>query len=249
MLFTVQKKSKISLARSAALKTSHGVIRTPFFMPIATKAAVKTLEASEVKALGAEILLSNTYHLFIQPGLEVIKAHGGLHNFMKCDLPILTDSGGFQVFSLAKIRKLDSEGVSFQSDVDGSSHRITPEVSMEIQAALGSDIMMAFDYFPGFPATEEESNRSVRMTTEWAKRCIVHKRKLESEDPRIKEQLLFGIVQGSTYKNHREQSARELVALDKMFSSTGLPVSGWDGFAARLRRGFDGFAIGGLAVG
>lgn len=238
MSLTLHRISQQSRARLGELQTFHGTIKTPFFMPIATKAAVKTLEASDVKALGAEVVLSNTYHLFVQPGLEVIKAHDGLHKFMRCDLPILTDSGGFQVFSLAKMRKLDPDGVSFQSDVDGSSHRITPEISMDIQATLGSDIMMAFDYFPGYPATEEESAISVGITTEWAKRCIAHKKSLELKHAGVKNQLLFGIVQGSTFQAHREQSARELVALDKTFSSTGRPASGWDGFA-----------IGGLAVG
>ncbi len=224
--FRLQKGATKSLGRHGILATAHGSIHTPFFMPIATKAAVKTLEVSDVKDLGAEIILSNTYHNLVQPGLEVIKKFGGLHGFMKSSLPILTDSGGFQIFSLSKLRKIDPNGVTFQSHVDGRKLRITPEESIRIQAALGSDIMMAFDHFPGFPATRKQAEHAVALTTEWAKRCIAEKKKLEKKNPKIKKQLLFGIVQGLTFRDLREKSAEELTALS-----------------------FDGYAVGGLAVG
>lgn len=226
MRFTIQSESRKNKARAGMLRTAHGVIRTPFFMPIATKAAVKTLEASEVRGLGAEIILSNTYHAMLQPGVAVIKKHGGLHEFMRCALPLLTDSGGFQVFSLATLRKITEEGVEFQSHIDGSRHMLTPEKSIDIQVVLGSDIIMVLDYFPGYPATRAETERSVGLTTRWAARALAHKKKLEKKNPRIKRQMLFGIVQGSTFRDLRIQSAKELVAMN-----------------------FDGYAVGGLAVG
>jgi queuine tRNA-ribosyltransferase len=226
MHFSLLRRSHVSLARIGTLMTPHGRVRTPFFMPIATKAAIKTLQVSEVKELGAEIILSNTYHNLVQPGLVVIKKFGGLHEFMKSDLPILTDSGGFQIFSLAKLRKIDADGVTFQSHVDGRTLRITPEESIRIQVALGSDIMMAFDHFPGYPATRKQAEYAVELTTEWAKRCIAEKKRIEQKNKKAKKQLLFGIIQGSVFRDLREKSVRELTALP-----------------------FNGFAVGGLAVG
>lgn len=224
--FDLQHQSWKSLARVGLLHTSHGTASTPFFMPIATKAAVKNLTVDEVKDLGAEIVLSNTYHLFVQPGLAVIKKFGGLHRFMKSPLPILTDSGGFQIFSLAKLRKLDDQGVTFRSDHNGSEHRLTPEGAVDIQVALGSDIMMVLDHFPGYPASRKTTAAAVERTSRWARRCLEHKQKLDAKRPTVKKQLLFAIVQGSVYKDLRLKSVRDLAALD-----------------------FPGFAIGGLAVG
>ncbi|MBI4090406.1 MAG: tRNA guanosine(34) transglycosylase Tgt [Candidatus Komeilibacteria bacterium] len=247
-VFKIKVKSKKSAARTGVLRTAHGVVHTPFFMPIATKGAVKGLEAHEVADLGAEIILSNTYHLYLQPGLAVLKKYGGLHKFMRATLPILTDSGGFQVFSLSKLRVVDEHGVTFRSHIDGSKHRLTPKKSIAIQAALGSDIMMALDYFPGYPATEKQTKEAVRLTTLWAKHCFEYKKQLSKKYAAVRRQLLFGIVQGSTYRELRRQSAKELIEIDREFSATPLrhhlsrKASGGEG-------GFGGYAIGGLAVG
>lgn len=217
MNYKIIKQSKNNKARRGALKTAHGSIATPFFMTIATKAAVKTAEASEMKNLKAQILLSNTYHLFIRPGHLAIKKLGGLHEFMKWSGPILTDSGGYQVFSLAKMRDIVDQGVKFQSHLDGKEHLLTPELSIRIQEALGSDIMMVLDECVGYPSTRAYVKESVQLTASWAKLCKLAKRS---------RNLLFGIVQGGVYRDLRLQSARELRDLD-----------------------FDGYAIGGLAVG
>ncbi|OGY92472.1 MAG: hypothetical protein A3B31_01150 [Candidatus Komeilibacteria bacterium RIFCSPLOWO2_01_FULL_53_11] len=226
MSFKLLKTSKKSRARTGILTTAHGAIRTPFFMPIATKGAVKGLEAHEVADLGAEIILSNTYHLYLQPGLSVLKKYGGVRNFMKATLPILTDSGGFQIFSLSKLRLVDEHGVTFRSHIDGSKHRLTPKKAIAIQAALGSDIMMVLDYFPGYPATEKQTAEAVRLTTAWAKQCFEYKKVLSKKYTAVRKQMLFGIVQGSTFRELRKRSASELTALP-----------------------FNGYAIGGLAVG
>lgn len=214
-------------ARRGVLTTVAGDIQTPFFMPIATKGAVKTMSAHDVWDLQQTvdpetnpIVLSNTYHLYLKPGLDVLTAAGGLHRFMNWNGTILTDSGGFQIFSLEGLRTLTDDGVEFQSHLDGSKHMITPEKSMEIQSVIGSNVWMAFDYFPGYPAQRADAEHSVALTSAWAQRCKAW------SDGHAGSQQLFGIVQGSTFADLREQSARELVAMD-----------------------FDGYAIGGLAVG
>ena len=211
------------------LKTRHGVINTPFFMPIATRAAVKSLTPDELKALGAEIILSNTYHLMLRPGEELIKKFGGLHQFMKWPGPILTDSGGYQVFSLGVKTeagssisgvKIFNNGVKFHDPVNGQQYFLTPEKSIEIQKRLNSDIMMALDWCAGYPAEKKQIEKSVALTTEWAKRS-----KAQASRGRNKN-LLFGIVQGGVYKDLRGKSLQDLQEI-----------------------GFDGYAVGGLAVG
>lgn len=203
--------------RKGVLETAHGRIETPFFMPIASKAAVKTLSSREVLDLGAQIILSNTYHLYLTPGVDVIKKSGGLHKFMNWPLPILTDSGGYQVFSLAKIRKIKANGVEFQSHLDGSRHLLTPEKAIKIQETLGSDIMMALDICLPSSSSRQEAEKALKVTTLWAQKC---KRARKSKN------LLFGIVQGGLFTDLRKES---LLGLEKI--------------------GFDGYAIGGLAVG
>lgn len=222
MSFEVVKNSAVSLARSGKLGTSHGVIKTPFFMPIATQASVKGVTAAEMKNLASQILLSNTYHLWLRPGSDVVAEAGGLHQFMNWDGPILTDSGGYQVFSLAKIRKLKADGVEFQSHLNGETRFLSPEQAIEIQQQLGSDIMMVLDECSPYPCTRPEAEVAVNRTTDWARKC---KLKHKGQNPELK-QLLFGIVQGSVYKNLRLKSVGELKKI-----------------------GFDGYAIGGLAVG
>ncbi|QSV45848.1 tRNA guanosine(34) transglycosylase Tgt [Geobacter benzoatilyticus] len=189
-------------ARLGSLTTSRGTIETPIFMPVGTQATVKAMTPEELTAIGAQIILANTYHLYIRPGHELIGRMGGLHRFMHWDRPILTDSGGFQVFSLNDLRKISEEGVKFQSHLDGSYHFITPESAIGIQEALGSDIAMCFDECTPYPATHDYARRSMEMTTRWARRC---------KDARTREdQALFGIVQGGMYRDLREQSAAEL---------------------------------------
>lgn len=190
-------------------------------MTIGTRGAVKTLEAQEVKSLGADIILSNTYHLYLRPGLEVLKKHKGLHTFMKWKGPILTDSGGYQVFSLAKIRKLTEEGAEFKDPTSGRIHTLTPEKVIDIQRVIGSDIMMVLDECPPYPATRAYVEESMELTTRWALRCLAYKKK-----KRIQNQKLFAIVQGGTYLDFRAKHAKELAQYN-----------------------FDGYAIGGLAVG
>jgi queuine tRNA-ribosyltransferase len=218
MSFTIEKKSAQSAARVGILKTAHGDIPTPFFMPIATAGAIKGLPATAMSALGAKILLSNTYHLWLRPGTKIISQAGGLHNFMRWPGPILTDSGGFQVFSLSKTRRLQDDGVVFQSHLDGSRYFLTPAKSLEIQRILGADIMMVLDECAPYPCARAAAAAAVKRTTAWANQS-----KLVDKSDR---QKLFGIVQGSVYPDLRRQSARELVAMN-----------------------FDGYAIGGLAVG
>ena len=192
-------------ARSGQIYTQRGIINTPAFIPVGTNATVKAMNQDELKELGAEIILSNTYHLYLRPGHEVIKKLGGLHQFMNWHGPILTDSGGFQVFSLSPLRKITGEGVTFKSHLDGSTHFITPEVVMEIQGALGSDIAMAFDECTPYPSTREYALNSLDLTTRWAKRCL---------DAKNENQALFGIVQGGIYTDLRKQSAEQLIELD-----------------------------------
>jgi len=213
------KVCRQSGARLGRLHTPHGVIDTPVFMPVGTQATVKTMSPEELKAMDARIILSNTYHLFLRPGHELIREAGGLHRFMNWDRAILTDSGGFQVFSLSERRKISEEGVEFRSHLNGDKLFLSPEKATEVQNALGSDIMMAFDECPPYPAEYDYVKQSAERTTRWAERCL-------KSHARPGEQALFGIVQGGVYEDLRKQSARELTSLD-----------------------FPGYAIGGLSVG
>lgn len=213
------KTCKQSGARLGKLHTPHGVIETPIFMPVGTLATVKTLSPEELKEMNAQIILSNTYHLYLRPGHDLVKAHGGLHKFMNWDRPILTDSGGFQVFSLSNLRKIDEEGVAFRSHLNGEKLFISPEKATEIQNALGADIIMAFDECPPYPAERDYVKQSLERTTRWAERCL-------QAHQRPEDQALFGIVQGGMYADLRAQSAKEITSLD-----------------------FPGYAIGGLSVG
>jgi queuine tRNA-ribosyltransferase len=192
-------------ARSGRIRTGRGRVDTPAFMPVGTAGAVKAVTPEELVRCGAQIVLGNTYHLYLRPGHELIGELGGLHHFMRWAGPILTDSGGYQVFSLAALRRIDDEGVRFRSHIDGSEHLLTPEKSMEIQTALGSDIAMAFDECPAEPASREVLEAAVRRTTEWARRC---------RERYAGPGSLFGIVQGGTDRALRERSARELLELD-----------------------------------
>ena len=213
------KTCKQTGARLGRLHTPHGIIETPIFMPVGTQATVKAMTPEELKEIGSQIILSNTYHLYMRPGHDLIERAGGLHKFMNWDKPILTDSGGFQVFSLGPLRKIKAEGVEFRSHLDGSKHFLSPEKATEIQNALGSDIIMAFDECAPYPADRQYVKNSLERTTRWLERC-----KAAHKYP--EKQALFGIVQGGMYKELREQSAKEITAID-------LP----------------GYAIGGLSVG
>jgi len=206
-------------ARTGAITTPRGVIRTPAFMPVGTAATVKAMMPESVAATGADILLGNTYHLMLRPTAERIDRLGGLHRFMNCDKPILTDSGGFQVMSLADLRKLTEKGVTFKSHIDGSKHELTPERSMEIQRLLGSDIVMCFDECPALPADRDRIAESMRLSMRWAERS----KDAFGDRP---GHMLFGIQQGGLEKDLRAESAEALKAI-----------------------GFDGYAVGGLAVG
>lgn len=203
-IFQLQAKS--GEARAGLINTAHGVIETPIFMPVGTRASVKTLWQEDLEEIKAQIILGNTYHLYLRPGHELIEKMGGLHEFMSWHGPILTDSGGYQVFSLSDINKLTEEGVTFQSHIDGSKHLITPEKSMEIQRALGSDIVMAFDECPKLPATKETLKTSMELTHRWAKRC---------KSVELKEhQNLFGIIQGGLHQDLRTESMQGLIDLN-----------------------------------
>ncbi|MDA8441693.1 MAG: tRNA guanosine(34) transglycosylase Tgt [Peptococcaceae bacterium] len=202
----ILQTSSQTKARLGKLHTPHGVIDTPVFMPVGTQATVKAMTPEELQAMGAGIILSNTYHLFLRPGHELIAASGGLHKFMHWDRAILTDSGGFQVFSLGDMRKITEAGVSFRSHLDGSSLFLGPEEAMQIQMALGSDIAMAFDECTPYPSTYEYTKNSMERTTRWAERCL----KAHHRDA----QAVFGIVQGGMYRDLREESAKALTALD-----------------------------------
>ena len=244
-VFAIDRDSK---ARRGRLTTARGIIDTPAFMPVGTQGSVKGLSPRELRELDAQIVLGNTYHLFVRPGLDVIKYFGGLHRFMNWDGPILTDSGGYQIFSLAKLRKITEDGVEFQNHIDGARAFISPEIAMEIQAALGSDIAMALDECVPYPCEYDYAAQSAEMTTRWAKKCKGWKEEnAERPTPINREQapnaehrtaepinyqsstmnsLLFGIVQGATFEDLRKQSAQAIVDLD-----------------------FDGYAIGGVSVG
>lgn len=200
-------------ARLGRLTTPHGVIETPCYMPVGTQATVKTMTPLELHEIKTQILLSNTYHLYLRPGHELVKEAGGLHQFMGWDGPILTDSGGFQVFSLGDLRKITEQGVEFRSHLDGSRHLFTPERVMEIEAALGADIIMAFDECVPYPADREYTERSMHRTHRWAKRC---------KDSQLREdQALFGIVQGGMYEDLRKESARVISDMDFIGNAIG----------------------------
>jgi len=249
-VFELFAQDRDAKARCGRLTTAHGVIDTPAFMPVGTQGSVKGVSPRELRELNAQIILGNTYHLFVRPGLDVIKHFGGLHNFMNWDGPILTDSGGYQIFSLAKLRKITEKGVDFQNHIDGARAFISPEIAMEIQAALGGDVAMVLDECVPYPCEYDYAARSAEMTTRWAKRCkeanavilseVEGSRgttsKLSQRDSSTAlrsarndggtRQLLFGIVQGGTFEDLRKQSAQAIVELD-----------------------FDGYAIGGVSVG
>lgn len=204
--YELVKKDGRTGARAGIIHTPHGSFPTPIFMPVGTQASVKGVSPDELKDLGAGIILSNTYHLFLRPGMDLIREAGGLHKFMHWDRAILTDSGGFQVFSLGDLRKITEEGVTFRSHIDGSKKFLSPEVSMEVQMALGSDIVMAFDECVPYPADYDYAKKSTERTIRWLERC---KKTMTAPN-----QGLFGIVQGGMHKNLREWSARETVAMD-----------------------------------
>jgi len=204
--FHITHKDSSTGARCAIIETARGKVETPVFMPVGTQGTVKALSPEELTDAGAQIILSNTYHLYLRPGHETVKKLGGIHKFMNWDRPVLTDSGGYQVYSLAKLRKITDDGVTFQSHIDGSTHFLGPRESISIQRALGSDIVMAFDECTPWPAEYRYVENSVRLTTRWAEICL--NEELE------KEQNLFGIVQGGMYSDLRERSAKELVKLD-----------------------------------
>lgn len=204
--FEVVKECPQTGARLGRLTTPHGVADTPVFMPVGTQATVKTMTPEEVAGLGAKIILSNTYHLYLRPGADIVQEAGGLHRFMNWPGVILTDSGGFQVFSLGELRKIEEEGVTFRSHLDGSTHFLSPEKSIQIQMSLGADIIMAFDECTPYPCSYEYAKASLERTTRWARRCqAAHTRS---------DQALFGIVQGGVFPELRVQSARELIKLD-----------------------------------
>ncbi|ODA68697.1 Queuine tRNA-ribosyltransferase [Methyloligella halotolerans] len=219
--FTFRLLARDGAARRGEIATPRGPIRTPAFMPVGTAATVKAMFPETVEATGADIILGNTYHLMLRPGAERVARLGGLHRFMHWEKPILTDSGGYQVMSLSKLRKITEEGVAFQSHIDGSRHMLTPERAVEIQCLLGSDIQMVLDECTPFPATRDEAKRSLDLSMRWAARC-----KTAFAEMSKPGQALFGIVQGSTYPDLRKESAGALVEI-----------------------GFPGYAIGGLAVG
>src|SRR6266480_2473008 len=241
--FELLAQDQQSRARHGRLTTAHGAFETPAFMPVGTQGSVKAVSPRELRELNAPIILGNTYHLFVRPGIEVIKHLGGLHKFMNWDRPILTDSGGYQIFSLAKLRKISEEGVQFQNHVDGMTAVLSPEIVMEIQAALGSDIAMVLDECPPWPCEYDYAAKSAELTTRWAKRCKewaeenaqrptpnaqspTEESATSNQQSEIQRQLVFGIVQGATFEELRQQSAQAIVDL-----------------------GFDGYAIGGVSVG
>lgn len=204
--FTVIKENAISSARLGKIVTSHGEVNTPAFMPVGTQGTVKSLTPEDIEDLNAEIILCNTYHLYLRPGHKVIAHLGGLHSFIHWDHPLLTDSGGFQIYSISAFKKIKEEGVSFRSHLDGSSHVLTPERAVEVQEALGADIIMCLDECIPYPSSFDYTQASLSLTTRWAERSIKAHTKTD--------QTLFGIIQGGMYPNLRKQSAREIVGLD-----------------------------------
>jgi queuine tRNA-ribosyltransferase len=219
--YKVIAESETCRARAGILHTDHGVVETPVFMPVGTRGSVKSVSPEELLAAGTRIILGNTYHLYLRPGCDVIRRFAGLHHFMHWDGPILTDSGGFQVFSLAKLAKISEEGVTFQSHLDGSSHLLTPEKVIDIQNCLGADIIMCLDDCIQYPATREDSLAALEITTKWARSC-----KQAWQETNNGRNALFGIVQGGMFRDLRERSAEELMKID-----------------------FPGYAVGGLSVG
>ncbi|MBU0697411.1 MAG: tRNA guanosine(34) transglycosylase Tgt, partial [Bacteroidetes bacterium] len=225
MKFKLAAKDSFSKARAGSIQTDHGEIETPIFMPVGTAGTVKAVHQRELKEdIDAQIILGNTYHLYLRPGLDTLKSAGGLHKFIGWDKPILTDSGGYQVYSLTEVRKIKEEGVTFKSHIDGSKHLFTPENVMDIQRQIGADIIMAFDECTPYPCDYNYARRSIDMTHRWLKRCI--KRFDETVPQYGFEQTLFPIVQGSVYKDLRMKSAEFIAAQDR-----------------------EGNAIGGLSVG
>lgn len=217
MAFTLIQKDKDTLARLGKLVTAHGEIETPCFMPVGTQGTVKAITPQDLEKSGAQIILSNAYHLFLRPGIEVIKKAGGLHNFISWPKPILTDSGGYQIFSLALLRKVNDEGVQFQSHIDGKKHLLRPEDVIAVERDLGADIIMPLDDCVHYPCSQDHARIAMERTLKWAGR---------SKQAMNSRQLLFGIIQGSTYDNLRQECARQLVDMD-----------------------FDGYSIGGVSVG
>jgi len=225
MKFSIAATDKGSNARAGEFKTDHGTVQTPVFMPVGTAATVKAVQQKDlIEDIKAQVILGNTYHLYLRPGMEIMKAAGGLHQFMAWDRPILTDSGGFQVYSLSEIRKITDEGVSFQSHIDGSRHFFSPENVMDIQRIIGADIIMAFDECTSYPCDHNYAKHSMDMTHRWLQRCISHFNTTETLYGHV--QTLFPIVQGSTFRDLRKQSAEFIAA-----------------------QNCEGNAIGGLSVG
>jgi queuine tRNA-ribosyltransferase len=234
-VFDLLSKDRDSRARHGRLTTAHGVIETPAFLPVGTQGTVKAVTPRELRELNAQIVLGNTYHLFVRPGIDVIRHFGGLHKLMSWNGPILTDSGGYQIFSLAKLRKITEDGVEFQNHIDGARAFISPEIAMDIQAALGSDIAMVLDECVPYPCEYDYAAKSAELTARWAKRCRDWKRRsgeagkrglVHSPTRPLADSMLFGIVQGGIFGDLRRQSALAIVELD-----------------------FDGYAIGGVSVG
>lgn len=216
-----EKLAQSGRARRGRLTLEHGVVETPMFMPVGTYGTVKGVLPRDIKEIKSQVILGNTFHLYLRPGLDVIREHGGLHQFMKWNNPILTDSGGFQVFSLGAMRKIKEDGVTFRSPIDGSKVFLSPEISMDIQHTLNSDIVMIFDECTPYPATHEEAQKSLQLSLRWAKRC-----KTQHHDVLKNRNALFGIIQGGMYEDLRKESLNGLKEID-----------------------FDGYAIGGLSVG
>lgn len=224
MFFELVKTDRNSKARAGVIHTSHGDVLTPIFMPVGTQGAIKAVEHRELEEIGTQIILGNTYHLYLRPGTEILEQVGGLHKFINWYKPILTDSGGFQIYSLSELRKIREDGVEFKSHIDGSLHFFSPEKVVDLQRIIGSDILMVLDECVGFPAQYDYVKKSIELTTLWAKRAYEHFHSTNSFYDY--NQFIFGIVQGSVYKNLRKISAEDLTQIN-----------------------FDGFAIGGLAVG
>ncbi len=225
MHYKILKKSSKNKARTGQISTLHGTINTPVFMPVGTQATVKTIAPDELKDIGVEIVLANTYYLLLRPGDQLIRRAGGLHRFMSWDRPVLTDSGGYQVFSLSSSRKIKEEGVEFRSHIDGNSCFLSPEEAIKVQNNLGADIIMAFDECSPYPCEHSEAKQSMERTLRWAKRCKEQFNK-ETDSLLNHKCSLFGIVQGGIYNDLRKQSIQETINI-----------------------GFDGYALGGLSVG
>jgi queuine tRNA-ribosyltransferase len=221
MSFKLEATDPNCQARAGVVSLPHGDVQTPIFMPVGTLATVKTLSVDELKGINSQIILGNAYHLYLRPGMEIMEQAGGLHEFMQWDRPILTDSGGFQVFSLSDLNKITPDGVEFRSHLDGSKHFMTPELATDVQISIGADIMMCFDECTAHPATHKGAAKSLRMTLEWARRC--KERWVERE---VENQALFGIIQGNVFEDLRLESTAGTVDID-----------------------FPGYAIGGVSVG